>query len=97
MEAMQEFEREATCDLNLTLYPDGSGHVMVPEAGTSPEGEGAWEEVFRFESIEQLGVYLEAGELLPPAHCEECGHEQPDMGNGVACEECGAMMPGRTA
>lgn len=21
--------------------------------------------------------------------CPECGHEQPDMGRGVRCEECG--------
>jgi hypothetical protein len=21
--------------------------------------------------------------------CPECGHEQPDMGNNVECEECG--------
>lgn len=21
--------------------------------------------------------------------CEECGHEQPDMGHRVNCEECG--------
>ena len=25
--------------------------------------------------------------------CAACGHEQPDMGRGVACEECGAAMP----
>ncbi len=25
--------------------------------------------------------------------CEDCGHEQPDMGKNVACEECGALMP----
>jgi hypothetical protein len=21
--------------------------------------------------------------------CPDCGHEQPDMGVGIACEECG--------
>jgi ribosomal protein L37E len=21
--------------------------------------------------------------------CDECGHEQPDMGRNVTCEECG--------
>lgn len=25
--------------------------------------------------------------------CEECGHEQPDMGRCVKCEECGELMP----
>lgn len=25
--------------------------------------------------------------------CPECGNEQPDMGKGVRCEECGAAMP----
>ena len=25
--------------------------------------------------------------------CEECGHEQADMGRNVKCEECGARMP----
>ncbi len=24
--------------------------------------------------------------------CQECGHEQADMGDGVACEECGAAI-----
>ena len=22
--------------------------------------------------------------------CPECGHQQGDMGNGIACDECGA-------
>lgn len=25
--------------------------------------------------------------------CQECGHEQADMGHAVACEECGETMP----
>jgi ribosomal protein S27E len=25
--------------------------------------------------------------------CPRCGHEQPDMGNNVKCEECGELMP----
>lgn len=25
--------------------------------------------------------------------CPECGHEQPDMGRNVCCEDCGATMP----
>lgn len=25
--------------------------------------------------------------------CEECGHEQADMGHAVACEERGETMP----
>ena len=25
--------------------------------------------------------------------CLDCGNEQPDMGKGVECEECGARMP----
>lgn len=27
---------------------------------------------------------------IPMMRCPECGNEQPDMGKGVRCEQCGA-------
>lgn len=25
--------------------------------------------------------------------CPECGNQQGDMGNNIACDKCGALMP----
>jgi len=66
-QAMREFEDRENCDfLIVSLFSDGSGHVLAPEPipdGHPETPESCHEQVFDFENIGQLGEYLSAGHL----------------------------------
>lgn len=63
LQAARRFERKAECDMQIVLFSDGSGHVMVPMERTDPENPEGYEEDFGFDSIGELGRYLAAGKL----------------------------------
>lgn len=71
-QAMREFEDRESCDfLIVSLFSDGSGHVLAPEP--IPEGhpetpESCHEQVFDFESVDQLSEYLRVGHLPENQH-----------------------------